>query len=280
MLRNFWDRFGGVIGNVTKIVLTVGSIFIMIGLFFGWFEEKPDEVSVDNLKDIRGKVEVLYRYVDEISGKPTVSYDLLLKDPFMSSDDLKLFLEDLVEKDKEKVKEETGDKYWGSEFDIFSRKIMYELSLNAPFYATYGHEDGYDVTTEKRLSNYRNHELKLVYSPLYVTYDGEGNEKKVMYDDKDYVKFLRLLELIELTDGNYSTGLKAYLENDLGLEYGTEAYTTAKDKWDAFFTRGYDVGEPVNMYDDTRDYLYEVYKKDDKKLYNYLYERYGDPNEF
>lgn len=280
MIRRFWDRFGGIIGSFLKIVLTLGSVVVLLGLFFGWFEEKPDTEEVDALKDLRGKVEVLYRYVDEVSGKPTVSYDLLLKDPFMDTVDLEWLLEDMVEKDKEKVKEETGDKYWGSEFEIYTRKLVYEKSLNAPFKATYGHKDGYELTTQKRLSNYRNHELRLNYSPMYVTYDNDGNEKKVMYNEKDYEKFLRLMELIEVTDGNYETGLMSYVVHDLGIEYGTDEYYEVYRKWDKFFTLGYDTGEPMNMYNDMRDYLFEVYKSDDKKMYRYLYEMYGDPNEF
>lgn len=279
MLRAFWDRFGGVIGNVLKITLTVGSVVVMLGLFLGWFEEKPDEEEVDALKDLRGKVEVLYRSVDTLSEKPTVTYDLLLKDPFIESYELEMVLEEIVEKDKEKVKEETGEKYWGSSFDIFTRRVIHEMSLNAPFTATYGHKDGYDVTTEKRLSNYRNHELDLFYTPMYLTIDDEGNEKKVMYNDDDYLKFLRLIELMELTDGSYETGLLTYIEHDLGITHGTDQYYEAFDKWDKFFTIGYDTNEPMNMYAEMKGYLYEVYKADDKKLYNYLYERYGDPNE-
>lgn len=280
MIRRFWDRFGSVIGSFLKITFTLGSVVVILGLFFGWFEEKPDKEEVDALKDLRGKVDVLYRYVDVISGKPTVSYDLLLKDPFIEPYELEMVLEEMVEKDKEKVKEETGDKYWGSEFDIYTRAVVYDMSLNAPFSATYGHKDGYDVTTERRLSNYRNHELNLLYQPMYLSVDDSGNEKKVMYSDEDFLKFLRFLELIELTDGSYETGMLTYIVYDLGITYATDDYYNAYDKWDKFFTIGYDTNEPMSMYVGMRDYLYEVYKTEDKKLYKYLYDRYGDPNEY
>lgn len=280
MLRNFWDRFGGVIGTVLKITLTLGSVVVMLGLLLGWFEEAPDEEELDALKGLRDKVEVLYRYVDEVSGKPTVTYELHLKDPFLEAYQVELILEDIVEKDKEKVKEETGDKYWGSYFEIYTRKVVQEMSLNAPFYASYGHVDGYELTTERRLSNYKNHELYLNYTPMYLQEDSEGNGKKIMYNDEDYLKFLRLTELMELTNGDFETGLKTYVEYDLGLEYGSDAYYEAYDKYDKFFTIAFDTNEPMNMYTDMRDYLYEIYKENDKKLYKYLYDNYGDPNEF
>lgn len=278
-LRDLWERFGGVISSIFKIVMTLGAVIVLGGLMFGWFEEKPDVEEVDKLKDIRGNIEVLYRYVDEVSETPTVSYDLLVKDPFMSAEDMELLLLDMVEKDKEVVKEETGNKYWGSEFNIYTRQVVYDLSLNPPYTATYGHKDGYEETTLKRLSNYRNHELESYYSPMYPETDDEGNEKKVMLSDKDYELFLRINELREVTGQDFGSGLTAYLEYDLGIEVESEKYFEMFTKYEEFYDRALNANEPSNMYDGMRDYMYEVYQEEDKKFYDYLYERYGDPNE-
>lgn len=256
--------YGERIQTVLKIVVSLLALFVMCGVFFGWFTKTEDNTEATYQKSL----DKMYTVYDKVEyGQPGKSAQLIriqLTNPFTYEADFDAMIKRIVE--KEKALYETKDKdLYAVEIDVYTRKYQFDNLLEPPFKAYYQHEDGWVASFDNRISWYRNHVYKDNFSEMIEPEDGDGK----YFTDKEYKLFLRLLEWTAMSGDDSEAGIQHYLEFEKGLTENNDNYYETFDKYYEFINRGLSYGEPNMMFDGKGEYLIEYYSELDKRFKKY-----------
>lgn len=263
-LRDFWELYGARIQAVLKISVSLLALFVLCGVFFGWFTKTEDNAEDKYQKSL----DKMYTVYDKNEyGQPGKSAQLIriqLTNPFTTEADFDAMIKRIVEKEKTKYDEKDKDLY-AVEIDVYTRKYQFDNMLEPPFKAYYQHEDGWTASFDNRIMWYRNHVYKSNFSEMIEP--GEGDPK--YFSDKEYKLFLRLLEWTAMAGDDSELGISHYLNFEKGVREGDENYYKEFDKYYNFINRGLDYGEPNLMFDGKGEYLIEYYSELDKRFKKY-----------
>jgi hypothetical protein len=261
--EEFMFRHGGWIMPVFKTGITILSVIAILGLFLGWFEE-DSKVEVEEMnKELLNKYEVLNSSNIGMTDKPAIVKDILLKDPFTDEIVTGQIIDFIIENEKLKVEEETGNKLHALEIKIFTREKVFTERLNPPGTVYYQHKDGWQASFDERLAKYKNHVLEV--SMIYIS----PQLKDYYMDDKTYNDFLRVMELSEALGGD-TLGARAHMLYDLKIKDQSEEYFVKEKYYEDLLFNQINNGEPNNMFLGSGGYLLEYYKESDPKFYDLI----------
>lgn len=258
------DKFGGKLGTIFKLLISLGSLVLILGLFLGWFEGAATESGIENDTSYLEMYDVLSTVDIGQPEKSAIKKDILLKNPFISEIDLDNLTDFIIENEKARVKEETGNDMYALELNIYTREIVYSQNLAPPGKLYYQHKDGWLASFDKRLAGYKNHvkDINMFYATILLQDD--------YMSDEEYKDFLRVMELSALLDDSTDRGIRAHVLYDLKVPKDSDAFYDKVSFYEDLLFKQLNDGEPGNMYVGSGGYLLEYYQEMDPKFYDYI----------
>lgn len=264
-VRDFFYAHGSKIKTTLKIGMSLLAIYVVLGAYLGWFSSDNKEVSEKTVdKKLDSSYTVLSKFEVGLPGKSATQFKVLVKDPFITSEEFDALMAHIVEKEK-KLKESKDKDLYAAEIFVYTRKYQFDNNIDAPFKSVYQNEDGWGATFDSRLMWYRNHVYKNTFVPLEIPIDSE-----VKYlTTKEYKLFIRLLEWSAMSSDDTESGIYNYLKFDRGMTEEDPKFYKLVEKYNAMIDRAVYYGEPSMMFEGKGDYLIEYYSENDKRFKKY-----------
>lgn len=265
-----------------KLLLTLFGVFLLLIVFFGWFDTSRDEEN-----QLKEKINVKYKVVDYFEtadpkspNKVTLQYTILFKDPYTSQEDAESVTSYLRAKYINDAKEK--DIYvMLIKADIYKREVLYDK--------TYLPSDSYvynlkkskseTETLDQKKPNYKNYAETLSYTALQLPTtdevvdeltgelisEGTTGEKLI---GEDYYKLLTLLEYKTLL-GDIEKAATFYTSYDLKVNVDSTLGSSIVEENSNYIQMYADLGEQTTFLD-SEEILWKYYKDNYPKKYQIL----------
>lgn len=263
--KDLKDAYGDTVGSVMKIIVTIGSLLVVCGLVFGWFEKGLSEDSGSNeTSDIYlGMYTVLNETVSGLGKNKGLKKEILLLDPFLTESDFDGIVSFLINNDKKMFKEVNKVNVNNIEYSFYTREVNYLDGLAPVGVATYGHQKGIENNLDKK-PNYSNYVTKK--NMFY--YNSENKEDYLT--GEAYEDFKGMLKMTELIGGNHEVGVEYFLVFYKGLNREADTFYDKNKKTFSELIQQFENGEQSNLYEGTGPYLRELIEETDKPLYDFI----------
>lgn len=280
-IQNFWYDHGEFIGGILKILGSIISILLLLGVYFGWFDTTDEDLNSKE-KQLSVKYSIVSSQETpsvEVKNNTGVTLTLLFDDPTVTYNDISDTLSYLYEDYKEKL-DEKGEKLVVMEAKIYNRKILLDKGYLPKGYYYYGLKAGFTKTLNTKRPKIDEYKTKLDYiavkkpymqqetDPLTGEVIDEYEVNSVLKGAK-YEKLLLLIEYATLFDGNYEKAAKFYVGYDLRIDIATpEGADKIKDITN-FINSYLSNGEQSSIVDNKQQFWLQ-YKKTNNKKYRIL----------